>query len=102
MTHLLYSRWCPASVAAKAKLSQHYHQKDRLPVVQLDYTFISTKGTGGESTGQQTILTLIDVRRQLATAIIVPQQCMNHYTVTEANPLSLRSWQGKCHTTDIR
>ena len=71
-------------MAAKSKESPHYQQKDRLPVIQLDYTFISTKGTRGESTGLQTILTLIDVRSQLATAIIVPQKGMNHYAVTEA------------------
>ena len=87
--------WCPACVAAKAKESPHYQQKDRLPVIQLDYTFVSTKGVIGEPTGQQTILTLVDVRIQLATAIIV----LRGY---RSQALSLRFWQDTCHTTDRR
>ena len=70
-------------MAATSNESPHYQQKDRLPVIQLDYTFVSTKAIHGESTGQQTILTLIDVRNQLVTAIIVPQEGMISYATTE-------------------
>ena len=53
-------------------------------MIQLDYTFLSTKGVTGESTGQQTLLTLIDVRSQLAAATIVPYEGVNSYAITEA------------------
>ena len=81
MTHLPYMRWWPACAAAKTNESPHYQQHDRPPAIQLDYTFTCTTGTRGEPTGHQTILTLIDVRSLLATAIIVPQNRMNHYAV---------------------
>ena len=70
-------------MAATDKGSPHDQQNDRRLVIQLDYTCVSAKGLHGESTGQQAILTLIDVRNQLATAIIVPQKAINSYATTE-------------------
>ena len=53
-------------------------------MLQLDYTFLSTKGATGASTGQQTLLTLIDARSQLAAATVVPHKGINSYAITEA------------------
>ena len=53
-------------------------------MIQLDYTFLSTKGAAGESTGQQTLLTFIDLRSQLAAAVVVPHKGINSYAITEA------------------
>ena len=54
-------------------------------MIQLDYTFLSTKGATGESTCHQTLLTLVDVRSQLAAATIVPHKCVSSYAIAEAN-----------------
>ena len=73
-------------MAAKAEESPQYQHEDRLPVIQLDHTFVCTKGVQGDSTKQQAILTLIDVRSQLVTAIIAHQKTKgtNSHAVTEA------------------
>ena len=51
LTHLQHRRWCPACVSAKADESPRDQHKDKLPAIQIDYMFVSTKGAHGESEG---------------------------------------------------
>ena len=69
-------------MAAISRGSPHYQQTYILPVIQIGYTFVSTTRVHGRI--NRTILTLIDARSQLDTAIVVPQKGMRSYDTTQA------------------
>ena len=80
LTHLPFRRWCSTCVQGKGKHSIHPKLKDRKPVIQVDYAFLSTKEEPGV---HATILTAIDVRTQLSMAIVIPSKKASRYAVTE-------------------
>ena len=80
LTHLPYRRWCLVCLQAKGKHLPHHALKDRHPVIQIDFAFLSTKEQPGLSI---TIVTAVDVRTQMSCAMVTPSKQVNRYVLTE-------------------
>ena len=79
LTPLPYRRWCSVCVQAKGKRSPQPTTQDRKPVTQIDFAFMSTKEQPGTAV---TIFTGLDVRTQMAMAVIVPSKSVSRYGLT--------------------
>ena len=67
LTHLPFRSWCPLCVQTKSKDDHHKLQKDKQPVIQVDYCYISEQGTNLILT----ILVLVDILTGLCAATVV-------------------------------
>ena len=70
LTHLPYRSWCEHCVRAKGKERQSKRNTDRQPVIQVDYSFVTT----GNDVQQRTILNATDVQTGLSTSVVVPSK----------------------------
>ena len=64
----------------KAKHSPQPTIQDRKLVIQIDFAFMSTKAQLGTAV---TIFTGVDVRTQMAMAVMAPSKSVNRYGLTE-------------------
>ena len=79
MTHLPYRSWCEHCVRAKGKERQSKRNTDRQPVIQVDYSFVST----GQDGQQQTFLNAADVQTGLSMSVVVPNKNRQAYGMAE-------------------
>ena len=66
-------------MAGKGKQTPHRHGASHLPVVQIDYGFLTIP----EEEARATVLTAIDVRTQMCMAAIVPSKGAIPYAIAE-------------------
>ena len=67
LTHLPYRSWCPICVKSKGRANNHTRQFSKLPVIQVDFTYV--KAFGDKQVVP--ILTAIDAETGLAMAVQV-------------------------------
>ena len=79
LTHLPYRSWCEHCVRAKGKERQSKRNTDRQPVIQVDYSFVTT----GNDVQQRTILNATDVQTGLSTSVVVPSKGRLAYSMAE-------------------
>ena len=79
LTHLPYRSWCEHCVRAKGKERQSKRNTDRQPVIQVDYSFVST----GQDVQQRTVLNAVDVQTGLSTSVVVPNKGRQAYGTAE-------------------
>ena len=79
LTHLPYRSWCEHCVRAKGKERQSKRNTDRQPVIQVDYSFVST----GQDVQQRTVLNAVDVQTGLSTSVVVPKKGRQAYGTAE-------------------
>ena len=76
LTHLPYRRWCSVCVQAKGKHSPHPAVQNRKALIKINFAFMSTKEQPGSAA---TIFTGINVRTQMAMAVLVPSKTVNRF-----------------------
>ena len=79
LTHLPYQSWCPICTKAKGKEQHSKRQKDRQPVIQVDYCFVKTS----EELPNTTILTAVDVQTGLGMSVVAPSKGRDKYCIAE-------------------
>ena len=68
LTHLPYRDWCEHCVQSKGRQSHAVKKNDRQPVIQIDFSFLSTEN----DLPKRTILNATDVQTGYAMAIVLP------------------------------
>ena len=80
LTHLPYRDWCEHCVKSKGRQSHAVKKTDRQPVIQIDFSFLSTEN----DLPKRTILNATDVQTGYAMAIVLPAKgSIEKYAVAE-------------------
>ena len=80
LTHLPYRDWCEYCVKSKGRQSHAVKKNDRQPVIQIDFSFLSTEN----DLPKRTILNATDVQTGYAMAIVLPaKRSIEKYAVAE-------------------
>ena len=80
LTHLPYRDWCEHCVKSKGRQSHAVKKNDRQPVIQIDFSFLSTEN----DLPKRTILNATDVQTGYAMAIVLPAKgSIEKYAVAE-------------------
>ena len=74
LTHIPFQSWCTICVKAKGRADRHKKHTIRMPVVQVDYNFASTKQELNRA-----MLTSCDVIIGLVRCIVVPSKEVSNY-----------------------
>ena len=80
LTHLPYRDWCEHCVKSKGRQSHAVKKNDRQPVIQIDFSFLSTEN----DLPKRTILNASDAQTGYAMAIVLPAKgSIEKYAVAE-------------------
>ena len=80
LTHLPYRDWSVHCVKSKGRQSHAVKKNDRQPVIQIDFSFLSTEN----DLPKRTILNATDVQTGYAMAIVLPAKgSIEKYAVAE-------------------
>ena len=80
LTHLPFRSWCKYCVQAKSKQSHSHTIKESQPVIQVDYSYLSTELDPDKSV---TLLTATDVLTKLSMTCVVPKKGKSRYAQAE-------------------
>ncbi|CAE7876163.1 unnamed protein product, partial [Symbiodinium sp. KB8] len=82
MTHLPYRDWCDHCVRSKGRQSHAVKKNDRQPVIQIDFSFLSTEN----DLPKRTILNATDVQTGYSMAVVLPAKgSIEKYAVAVAS-----------------
>ena len=82
MADVPYRQWCSVCAQAEGKRSPHRAIQDRKAVIQIDFACMSTNEQPGNAV---TIFTGINVRTQMAMAVLAPSKSINRNGLAELN-----------------
>ena len=80
LTHLPFRSWCSTCVKAKSRQSHSLPIKNSQPVIQLDYSFMTSEMDPEQQT---TLLNAVDVTTKLAMTCVVPRKGRSKYAKAE-------------------
>ena len=79
LMRLPYQSWCPVCVRSKRKEKHSKLQKDKQPVIQVDYYFVKTS----QDLANVMMLTAEDVQTGLGMAAVTPGKGRDKYCIAE-------------------
>ena len=94
LTHLPFRSWCEFCVKAKSKQSHSRTLSDRRPVIQCDYSFMTSESSPDV---QVTILNAVDVLTGLGLSVVVPGKGKGLYAKAELKKFLYECGKGFRH-----
>ena len=80
LTHLPFRSWCSTCVKAKSKQSHSHATKETQPVIQVDYSFLTSEIDPEQ---QVTLLNAVDVQTKLGMTCVVMKKGRSRYAKAE-------------------